>query len=729
MIEFDTFTPVVGDLEKPEDAGQGEAGQVKLWLKALDLADKEEENWRKRATEVVKFYRDASTSNDAENRKFKYNILYSNTETMAPALFNSDPIPDIRRRFGEADPVAKIASTVLERVISYSIDQYDLTHCMKSAVKDYLLPGRAVTRVRYKPYMEERFKRVSVISGANGYTLADGTPLPNEAEATGGVEPQARSAPEIKTDQSGSYIDGEAYEDVSYEETYAEHVQWADFRRGPGKIWDEVPWVAFRHNLTRDEIKKLNPEVGATIQLDGSIEPDDKPKDSAPAPDIFKRGTVWEIWDKTTKRVFFIAPAYKQAPLKTQEDPFNLNGFFPIPRPLYAVENPETLVPVELFRLYRSQAEELDTLTRRLTALTKVMKWRGLYATTEDGTAYMDQMRNALDGDLVPSQSAYAFAQNGGIANYIWLMPLEQLSQVIDKLSLRVEQVKNNIYEIMGIADILRGSTQASETLGAQQIKAQWGSLRLSNMQNEVQRYARDLFRIMSEIVAEKFSAPTLEKMTGLELPMDKEEIAKKAALSGQQVTPEMLAMPTWADVMALLKNDALRCFRIDIETDSTIQADQQRFQKNLAEFATSIGPMSQGLIQMAEAGMLPPEAGVAFMQALARGFKLPRQAMDALDSAGKQPPKQDGAEQAKVQAEQMKLQGEQARTQADIQKTQLDGQIAQMKAQTEQQKLIMEAQFMSEEHALKMEELRFKHQATMTELAAKASAKPETMQ
>lgn len=714
MIDDTGFSPVVGDLEKPSDAGKGPAGQVKLWLKAIDLADKEEEKWRERGNEVIKFYRDASGSTDAVDKRYKYNILYSNTETMAPALYNSDPVPDVRRRFGEPDPIAKAAALVLERVVSYSVDQYDFRATMDAAVKDFLLPGRAVTRVRYKPYMEKRFERVSVLKGENGYAKADGTPLPMEGE----------EIPDVKTDEAGSYIDGEAYEAVSYEEVYCEHVQWSDFRRGPGKTWDEVPWIAFKHNLTRDELKKLNPQVGEIMPLDGSIANDDKQSTSEPTPDIFKRGAVWEIWDKNTKTVYFIAPAYKHAPLKVQEDPMNLSGFFPIPRPLYAVETPETLVPVELFRLYRSQADELDTLTRRLTALTKVMKWRGIYGTTDDGTAYMDQLRNAMDGDLVPSQSAFAFGNQGGIGNYIWIMPLAELSTVIDKLSLRVEQVKNNIYEIMGIADILRGSTQASETLGAQQIKAQWGSQRLSKMQAAVQRYARDLFRIMCEIVGEKFSPETLATMTGLELPASKEAIAQQAQLTGQQPPPEVVASPTWEEVMTLLKNDAKRSFRVDIETDSTIQADEQRFQRNLSEFATSFGPMAKGIIDLSTAGILPPEAGVSFMQALARGFKLPRQAMDALEQVASQPPKQDDGA---AQAEAMKAQAEQARTQADIQKTQLDGQIAAQKGQMEAQRMQMDAVLAQQEHQFKMIEMTEKHRITMAELAAKASMpKPE---
>src|SRR5690606_5135252 len=411
---------------------------------------------------------------------------------------------------------------------------------------------------------------------------------------------------------------------------------------------------------------------------------------------------------------------------KVQEDPLNLNGFFPIPLPLYAVKSPESSVPVELFKLYQAQAEELDIITRRLTALTKVMKWRGIYATTEDGTAYLDQLRNAADGDLVPSQSAFAFAREGGIQNYIWLMPIDQLAAIIDKLSLRAEQIKNNIYEIMGIADILRGSTKASETATAQNIKSQWGSLRLSQMQGDVQRYCRDLFRIMAEIIAEKFSPETMAKMTGIELPMSKQELLQKAMMAGQPPSPEMLAQPTWEDVIALLRNDALRSWRIDVETDSTIQADVQRSQQNINEFIGGFAQFIQAIGPAVQTGAMPQEAAVGMMKAFARAFKLPRQAMDALDNLPEQAPQQGN--EAAAQAEAMKLQAEQQRTQADIQKTQLDGQIAAQKGKLDLVKMQREEERAAQQHAFDMEYLSAQHTARMAELAAKAAMpKPET--
>lgn len=760
MDDGTSYVQTVGAFETPKDAGKGEEGQVNLWMQAYELQSKEEDGWRQEASRVIQIYRGGFGNQSPSNlnlESYKYNILYSNTDTLAPALFNSDPVPDIRRRFGDPDKVAKIGALVLERCISYSVDQYDFNSSMRAAIKDVLLPGRGVTRVRYKPYMETRNRRVSVIKGEDGYKTADGesldrmamgTPKSPEAEEQGGIAPQAQTAPEIKQDDSGSYIDGEAYEAVSYEETYCEHVQWGAFRRGPGKTWDEVPWISFDHYLTRDEVKKLSPQIGATIPMDSSINPDSQGNQGyqTPEPDIFKRLKVIEFWDKGTNKVYFIAPSYKNGPLKVVDDPLNLAGFFPIPRPLYAVHTPETLIPVPPFHLYKALADELDLVTRRLTALTKVMKWRGVYAVAPDGANYLDQLKNADDGDLVPAQGAFSFAQQGGIENFIWLMPLEELSRVIMQMTERQQVLKENIYEITGISDIMRGSTQASETATAQNVKAQWGSLRLEQMQGDVQRYARDLFRMQGEIIAEKFSPETMALMTGIELPMSKEAFVTQMQAQGappEAIQQQMADLVTWEDVVKLLRNDAKRSFRIDIETDSTIQADTQRFQRNIAEFAGAIGPMATGLVAMTESGMLPPGVGVTFMQALARGFKLPRQAMDALDEAGQNPPQPNDGEQ---QAEAMKAQAEQARTQADIQKTQIDGQIAQQKAQSDAQRMQQEAQLAAQkgqmelikmqremerderEHMFKMEEMNVAHEQKMAQLAAqKAMPKSES--
>ncbi|HEX6963271.1 MAG TPA: hypothetical protein VF175_15495 [Lacipirellula sp.] len=663
--------------ETRKDAGPGAAGEVRLWLEAINLASKDEEKWRKAADECVKLYRDAE-------EKAQFNILHANTETIIPAVYNSPPVPDIRRRFGDEDPVGKIAGQVAERAVSYMADQYDLDAAMRAAVRDALLPGRGVTRIRFKP-----------------------------------VE-----------DDSGQ----------SYPAVCAEHVQWQDFRRGPGRRWDDVPWVAFRHLLTREQVKQLNAEVGATIPLDTALDGADKdnPEDNH---DVFKRLLVWEIWDKDKKELLFIAPSYKVAPLLKLDDQLKLEGFFPVPRPLYAVETTDSLVPVEPYRLYKKQAEELDLITRRIKAITRVIKWRGLIAGTENGTA-LASLEQANDGELVPAESMVQFLQGGGLDKAIWLMPIEQAQKVLDGLLLAREQVKQTIYEITGIADILRGSTEASETATAQQIKAQWGSLRIQRMQAEVARYARDLIRMMVEVVATRFEWPHLAEMTQTGLPTRQEQQQARAQLqqvallaqqSGAQPPappPEIVAMlesPAAEDVEAVLRSDLQRCYRIDVETDSTVRADVGRQQENLSNFILGFGQFIEAVGPAVQAGVMQVDEATDLLTGFARVFKLGRQAEDALDRLGRRAqemaknpqPAPPDPEQQKIELERermgMERQEREARLAMEREKLAGDMQLAQAKQQ--------------QEFALAQQKARAEEQRAQMQMQAEREARAQEMQ
>lgn len=634
----------IGSLETREDAGQGEEGLVKLWLDAIDLSSKEEENWRKAATDVVQIYRDDKYTGDVR-RKEQFNILYSNIETIVPALYNSTPVPDIRRRFGEVDEAGKLVSQALERAISYEIDTYNFDSVMTSAVQDSELVGRGVTRVRYEPTFSK--------------------------------EPLLSDAQEPVLDKQGQPV-----LPVVYEEAVCEHVPWANFRHGPARRWELVPWIAFEHCMTREELVKLNPQIGATLTLDIMIEGVEDKGSGLPSPDVFKRARVWEVWDKEKREVLFIAPCYKEAPLKREQDPLNLMGFFPIPMPLYAIKTSDSLVPIEPYRYYRDQAEELDRITRRITSLINVLKWRGFRASDIDE---MGRLTSAEDGDLLPITNPMAFAGKNGLESAIWLMPLEKAVQVIQSLYQQREQIIQIIYQITGISDILRGSTNPNETLGAQQLKAQWGSQRLQKSQNEVARYVRDLFRLKAEIIAEKFSPETIVMMTGV------------------QLTP---------DAIKLMQSDLLRQYRVDIETDSTIKADLGRAQENISNFLTGFSNFLSAVGPAVQSGEMPKDVATDLLASFARNFKLGRQAEDALERMG----------QGTQQNQQQQMQAQQAQANQQAQQEQAAQQAEAIKRQADQENMSMELEFKRQEHAMKMQELQLKHQITMAELQARAA-------
>ncbi len=664
--------------ESKAEAVEDERDLVKLYLDQIERSGSDEKDWREDAAKAEDQYKSAEGS---RNREF--NIFHANIETIVPALYNSTPIPDVRRRFADKDPVGKVVSDLIERSLSYSVDTYDFDGTMHSVIKDSEITDRGVARVRYMPYFA------------------------GEGEA----------------------------ETLSYAEVTCEHVLWRDFRRGPGRFWGEVPWIAFRHYLSKDEIAKLIDgsavnleDIPLNYSSDGST--DKKAKD--PKADVFKRGMVWEIWDKESKKVLFICQDYHEAVLKTEDDPLGLTKFFPIPKPLQAIEQTGSLVPVTPLRVYSSLVDELNIITRRLTKLIATLRPRGIYG---GNAADVKMVGEAADGELVPATDVMQFMQNGGLEKAIHWYPLDPTINAIKTLYEQRMVIEQTIREVTGVADIMRGNTDPNETLGAQQLKAQWGSLRIQRRQSEVARFARDLFELKSEIIASKFDWPLLSKMTGIELPSQEQKQAvqmlmqqvQQAQQMGQEVPPHimaqgeqaqaMLSQPSQEEVMALLQDDISRQYRIDIESDSTIRNDLTRNQQTMnlflqgtAQFGQAMGP-----IIMADASMKP--VVMKIYGAFARQFKLGRQAEDAIEEATEQ--SEESANQPP--APDPKIELEREKMAMDKEKMGFELQIKQAELKLKEQEMAMKIKMEEQKLAaeMKLKEVELQHDMQLKEMEA----------
>src|SRR4030095_2756863 len=95
----------------------------------------------------------------------------------------------------------------------------------------------------------------------------------------------------------------------------------------------------------------------------------------------------------------------------------------------------------------------------------------------------------------------------------VWL-PIDMIAQVITGLVTLRKQVIEDIYQIMGLSDIMRGATDPKETLGAKQLKTEDGSSRVRDKQYELIRVARDLVQITCEIICDKFDDETIIEMS-----------------------------------------------------------------------------------------------------------------------------------------------------------------------------------------------------------------------
>jgi len=640
-----------GAFESKEDAGKPPRGTVARWIVELRLADERERMWRERARHAIKRYGgdiDIKTGKAASG----FNILWSNTETLRPALYNSMPNPDVRRRFKDPDPIARYVSEVMERGLAFSLDDEDFDSKFPASVLDMLLAGRAVDRVRYVPSIAQ-------------------TQGPGATEHDERAEEPAHSAQE-------------GYgEEVVWERCPVDHVQWDDFRHGPGRCWDEVTWVAFKHRLTKDQcIEKFGAAMAEAMPLE-EVELGEKLPDQLD-PTVFKRATCWEIWDKDERRVIWINQNYPNSPLKEDDDPLRLVGFFPIPKPMYAVEQSDSLVPITLYSLYETQAKELDKITLRIEKIVGAIRARGGYA-----SQLGDEFSNLLkgnDNELIPLDNAIAFAEKGGLDKFIWFTPVEQLVNVARELIAQREALKQTIYEITGLSDVLRGASNAQETATAQQLKSQWGTLRLQRMQRDVQRYIRDLMRLKAEVISEHFAPETLQLMTGVQLPtmaqkqqavMAWQQAVMQAQQTGQQPPPQPDIPPAWEEVLQVMKDDALRSYRVDIETDSTIQNQLAEDQQAFAAGMDAIGRIMSV--------PMPFDVMKAILQSWAKRSRLSREVQDAID---------------KMPAPQPQPNPEQIKAEQEAQRMQFDMQI-------EQQKMTHEAQMEERRGAMEMQKLQ----------------------
>jgi hypothetical protein len=382
-------------------------------------------------------------------------------------------------------------------------------------------------------------------------------------------------------------------------------------------------------------------------------------------------------------------------------------------------------VPIEPFRYYADQADELDTLTRRISGVIEACKVRGIYDST------ISEMANIMDSGenmLVPATDVLPLMQAGGLDKAIWVWPIEKIAAVLIHLYTQREQVKTTIYEITGIADIMRGSSSASETLGAQQLKAQFGTMRLDDMRREVQRYARDLVRIAAEIIAEQFSPETMQIMTEVKLPSPEERAQAQMMAQQMQGQPipaklqQVLDAPTWDECMTVLRDDQQRTYRIDIETDSTIAGDQAAEQKNITELITGISSFIQQAGPAVQMGYMPLEAAKSILMTAVRKFKMGREVEDALDMIGEDAEGEDGQMDPQMQQMHQQMQEQMQAMQAEGQALMQENEALKADKSAEAQRTQFDAEKSQAEFALKTRELALKEYEAQKPGEVKAS-------
>lgn len=482
---------------------------------------------------------------------------------------------------------------------------------------------------------------------------------------------------------------------VQNERVEYEVVSWRDFRMGPASRWKEVPWVAFKHCIAHEVLEKIEDPELAKIQADPETKAEEGKDDVH----------IWEIWCKETGNVYFIVDETHKV-LSIKPDPLKLSGFFPCATPVQPITATGKMTPVCPYEVYKTLAEELDEITRRIRGLTQVLKAKGAIA-GDNGD--LEQLADAEDGDIVPLSDMENIMAQGGLEKAIMWWPIDRIIQVIRELNVQREQTKQAIYEITGISDIIRGQGAASETATAQQIKTQWGSLRIKKMQRMIERLVRELFVKTAELISLHFSPQTLQKLSGVEIPQE--------------------ALP--------LIQQPLDHYRIDVESNSTIQADLERGREEMSAFLQGTGAYFAAMAPIVQSSPKAGEPVAEIYGSFAKQFNLGKTAEDALDKlvemakemAANPPPNPDAQRmEAEMQAKQadmqMKVQEKQAEFGLKQQEMQQNGQISQAELALKERELALkEREIALQEAQIAVESMRVQGEnaAKQGELAGQA--------
>ena len=674
--------------------------------------------WETRAEKVVQRYRDEQ-ARAANGSQTKFNILWSNVNTLVPSCYSRLPQPDVGRRFRDQDPVGRVASLILERALTFEIEHYpDYRATMREAVQDRFLPGRGVAWARYEPH----FKAAASQLPSDGLQVTEDEDAPKEQ--------------------------------IDYECAPVDYVAWRDFGHNVARTWEEV-FVVWRVVYMHEEgvVERFGKAIAAKLPYDAT--PEDKRKELTQQ-EVKKQARIYEIWDLQKKRAFWMSRS-QPGLLDERDDPLGLAEFFPCPRPLYATSTNETLIPVPDFALYQDQARELDTIADRINGLVEMLQVKGVY---DAAVPVLERIfTEGANGKLLPVKNWAAFAEKKGLAGAIDVLDLKPIYEALKVCFEAAREIINFIYQITGISDIVRGQTEASETLGAQQLKVNFVGLRLGDMKRDVARFATDLLQLKAQIMCQHFTPQTIMAMAAVEQlsPADQQHVFEMAPpgndpMSGAPLPPQPVmgedGKPLPGAAMLLLLGEAriadpeadspnpLRAFRIEVNADSLVQLDDQAEKEAAKEMLGGIAKfLETAAVVVAGAPQMLPVMLELMKWALTK-YKVGKniegtidQALEQMKQAAMQPPAPDpavaaeqakadaakqkaqldvGVAQQKAQIEQQHMAAEQQHDRAKLgmegQQLQMDGQRMAMEGQNQQQQMMMKNQQMQAQHAQKMQ-------------------------
>lgn len=572
-------------------------GLAQRWQTEIQASQQELLKFHQDANRITQRYLDKRDAYSKEESKV--NLFWSTMQVLLSMLYARPPKADVARSFQDYDDdVARVAGTMLQRLLNRAFD--DSTSAWDSAVRqgieDWLVVGEGQIWLRYE------------------------------------VETEDYEIPAVFDEFGQELSPAEQAQRITDEDAPVDYIYWEDFFWSPARTWTEVRWVARRVFMTKDQLtERFGPEIAAVVPL-GNYSKKDQVNDQSPKHDPWNKAEVFEIWCKEKRKVYWYAKSCDVI-LDVKDDPLHLDNFFPCPKPLSANVTSSNFMPRADYIFAQDQFNELDEINTRITWLTRAAKVVGVYDKAAEGIQRL--FNQGSENQLIPVDNWAMFAERGGVKGQVDWIPIDQVVNAIDHLRQYRQDKVMQIYEVLGISDIMRGSSKASETAAAQQIKAQFGSTRIQLKQFYIADWITQALRIKAEIICKHFQPETILRKSNIMRTPD-----AQIAMQGVQ----------------LLKDEEMSEYRINIEADSMAALDWAaerdaavQFMQGLGAFISQVAPMAQSVPAAAPVLMSLLQWSVSKFRVSTEIESVLDQAISSLKQQGVQPPQPNPLQEATV--------------------------------------------------------------------------------
>jgi hypothetical protein len=587
---------------------------------------------------------------------------------MQDMMYGSLPKVEASRTNADAaDDVARVGSEMIERLINLDIQDkgQDYDSVLRSVLQDRLLPGLGCARVRYD-VETEGFE-------VPGQFTPDGTML---------------AAPFMDTR-------------VVWEDAPVEYCHWQDVLWGWGRSFAELPWIAFKSYLSKDQIEERFGEefVDQVEYKKQKVSDQDEFGSDQDMDSPWNKAEVWEIWDKEMNQVVWYSQGADKL-LDKKEDPLQLANFFPCPPFLLANPTTTLYVPTADYHMAQDLYNEVDRLQTRIAIITEAVKVVGVYDAHQEGVKRM--LDEGVENDLIPVDNWAMFAESGGIKGSVDWFPLESVVATLNQLIGVRDQTIQLLQQVNGMSDIMQGGlSNQYEGTGQTQIKAQFGSVRVQSLQDQFAQFAGNLLQIKAEVICRHFEPKTIVEMSNMQFSNDQD-----------------LIMPA----VELLKKPEMAHIRITVRPETVAMVDYARLKSDRTEFLNAMATFMQSAAPMLEREPDSMPYLLKMLQWSLAGFKGSQEIEGVMDKAvegaiakiqqakeNPQPDPEQQAAEAKLEGELRKIQ-EKGKTDMQLRQAdmQADMQTVQVTTQAKQGEIMAT-------HQARMKEISFKLQADLT--------------